>query len=167
MEVKGLERSKAKAEEVSIRLNKELNDVKVKHQESKVAMQKEHKIEEKFLKKDIGRLVSENTKLKKAADGTSLPSKAKSSKKTVKMVSATGNDSGPIDEESKYDPTEVICTLCEVVILDYKPKYFQELLINHACNKCEDSDYEDDTIRGISIELRSGSTVVRIPYPGN
>ena len=98
-------------------------------------MQKEHKIEEKFLKKDIGRLVSENTKLKKTVDGTSSPSKAKSSKKTAKMVSATGNDSGPIDEESKYDPTEVICTLCEVVILDYKAKYFQGLPINPACNK--------------------------------
>ena len=43
-EIKDLERSKAKAEEVSIRLNKELIDVKVKHQDAKILMQKEHEM---------------------------------------------------------------------------------------------------------------------------
>ena len=50
-EVKVLESSKEKAEEVSIRLNKELNNVRVKNQEATIAMQKEHKLEKNFLKK--------------------------------------------------------------------------------------------------------------------
>ena len=44
------------------------------------------------------------------------------------------------------------------MIPDYRPKYFQGIPINPACNNCADSDYEDDSNSSVIYDFISGST---------
>ena len=83
--------------------------------------------------------------MKKAADGSNT--KIKASKKADKkhIASKTSRrEELAASESSEYDPTEVYCTICAVKIPDYKPKYFEDIPINPACDKCFDSDYDDN-----------------------
>ena len=129
-EIEDLKRRIKKSDEVAIRLNKEVNDIRIRNQEEKAAIKKDHKLHVKWLKKDIGKLKSENLKLLKAKDTNKEGDKLRNPAK-FDIPDDTA-------EVSDFDPSTVICNICGVVIPDYQPKFFLGDEINPACAKCDD-----------------------------
>ena len=39
----------------------------------------------------------------------------------------------------------IFCTICAEPIMNYVPKYFLDLLINPACQDCDDTSEESET----------------------
>ena len=152
-EIQDLRRSNANADQVAIRLNKELNNVKVKYEEDKIIKQKEHKAEVKWLKKDIGKLNSKIIKMEKIKDAA------------TKLPNSVHTDSDTIMKVEEYDPTVVICSICSFIIPNYIPKYFMGHEINAACEKCysplDSSEAEDD------VKCTEGDDVSESSYREN
>ena len=147
LEINGLMSNNARTEEIAIRLNKELNNVKAGALEDKNVMQKDHKTEMKLLKKSIGKLTAENIKLKKAA--TTM-----SSNINLARTPAIEKEAHNAAVLYNYDSSEVICTICGIIIPDFTPKYFLGTEINPACKNCDPSDSDDSSIescRDVSV----------------
>ena len=78
-EVQDLKSRIGKSNDIVIRLNEKLTNIRSRYQAEKVAIQKDHKSYVKPLKKTIGKLTSKNIKLSKVKDATENVAKWKKS----------------------------------------------------------------------------------------
>ena len=138
----GLEGTCETARSIAIKLNTELCDIKVKHAEEVEKIKKNFKGETKQWRKELGKVRSENIKLKKR-----ISSIAEAESNAKSIFNQNNRDIDNDDVES-FDTTEIntenekkeICSLCGVFIENYVPKFFLGVPVNPACVKCEDKD---------------------------
>ena len=97
-EIKNLKHGNNLVREISNKVNKELNETKIKAKEEKTAILKEHKAEVKAWKRELGEAKKENINLKKKFD-----------KELAKLVTTT---SKLPDSPLKLSETECICSIC-------------------------------------------------------
>ena len=143
--------------EAADRINKELNDYKVKYSREKALQIKEHKAEIKVWRKDLGELKKENIKLKEK-----LSNKLDNQSVTASKVSSPATNENPHNQQPE---SEVVCSICANPILDYKPKYFLGEVFNPACNECDDSFDGDNSGPITSICKHTPQCVSRQPHP--
>ena len=143
-EIEDLKRRIKKSDEVAIRLNRELNNIRLRNQDEKVVMKKDHKIQLKSLKKTIGKLTGENLRLKKLKEQAAIEKVVRSMVRGKNNAEVVNSDTcGEDMDVSDYDPSTVICSLCGIIIQDYKPKFFLGEEINPACENCDDTVSSD------------------------
>jgi len=142
-----LEHVNKSAKESAVKLNKILNDTKVKFQHEKEFLQKEHKLEVKAWRKDLGQAIKNHKKLEKkfyALNSDNEVSINCSSKITSKENRNTTIDSVEIKQnQSETSVGETLCSICASCIPEYTPKYFMGEIMNTACNYCDDTAPDD------------------------
>ena len=150
-EIKSLQHANNLVREISNKVNKELNETKLKAKEEKAAILKEHKAEVKSWKRELGKANKENINMKKKLD-----------EEVTKIVTTASKlpDSPP-----KLSETEVICSICADPIVSFKPKYFLGEAFNPACNKCDDSFDGDNSGPDHEGCQHTPVCVIRQPHP--
>ena len=131
------------------RLDKEHNDSKIKSKSELAQVKKDFKIEIKEWRKELG----EERKIKIKLENKLVELKQKSEE-----VNETdeNNEDPPEKASSSWSSThsfssnkpseeDIFCTICAEEIPKYIPKFFLGTEMNPACDKCQDSDNEDDT----------------------
>ena len=145
--------------EATNRINKEMHQLKNKHLNEKAVLIKDHKIEVKAWRKDLGEMNRENIKLK-----AKLEKKLDEQAVVSEASAPPDNPPFPLKHEQQTEP-RVICSICADPIVNYKPKYFMGEVFNPACSKCDDSIEDDDTGADTSTCVHTPQCVSRQPYP--
>ena len=114
------------------RLNKELQDSKVKFKRERGEMIKSHKAEVKYWRKELGEQTKINIKLEKKLEDAKNQDLSKPTKKkeTVSEKSTFRNEK----------TNEITCSICASNIPDFTPEYFCGELLNPACEACKACD---------------------------
>ena len=136
-----LEVSNKIATESANKLNKIMNDSRKKYEKEKADLMKEHKIEIKAWKKDLGKANSKHLKLERKfallEDMTALspnPTDDQESTLTIQNLNVHTADS----------LEEVSCSMCSIINPNYVPDYLYGEIINPACRHCKGDLSEDD-----------------------
>ena len=132
--VRELEKANMIAREGSNRLNKELRESKQKFYQEKASIEKQHKLQVKAWRKELGESNKEKIKLQKQMEEKNYEKETKSEPQ---------NDVIPEPPVSHLLRAEVFCSICSEQIINYKPKYFLGEIFNPACENCDDS-FEGD-----------------------
>ena len=135
-----LENSKRNAAETAKRLNIQINANRKCHEEEKIRLINEHRIEVKAWKKDLGRANSNHIKLEKKL-ALIEASELEQPRTDLEPTSGTHTN---WKEPSMIVSQEEMCSMCTNVIPNYLPDYFMGETINPACHQCKGYDTEND-----------------------
>ena len=147
--IKELETANKTKKEITDKLNKNLNDLKVKFNKEKIELSKKHKGEVKYWRKELG----EETKIKiklleqlqdeeNNAIVKASTAKNKLKKKALKSASTLLNRNS--------NPSTTFCSICSLDIPKYVPEYFCGEKYNPTCESCKNKDYLDDIFSSFS-----------------
>ena len=153
-----LKKMNKNSREAADRINKELNEIKIKYSKEKAVLIKEHRAEIKVWRKDLGEVTKENIKLKEKLDN-----KLNDLSVTASEVSLPTHEN-PRNQQQQPE-SKVICNICANPILNYKPKYFLGEVFNPACSECDDSFEGDDSGPNTSTCKHTPQCVSRQPHP--
>ena len=133
------------------RLNKELQDSKIRFKREQSEMIKSHKGEVKHWRKELGEQIKINIKLERKLEdaknqGVSEPKKKK---ETVSEKSTFRNG----------NTNEITCSICASKIPDYTPEYFCGEVFNPACEACDSSRNPDDPFSSFASPSQPSSLV--------
>ena len=98
-------------------------------------MFKEHKVEVKSWRKDLGEANRKHIKLEKKFEKLEAP------KYSADEIHAKLVNSEP--DEVPFDSLDEICNICALPIKDFVPNYFMGEKVNPACSHCKDDNYDD------------------------
>ena len=140
VEIKELETANKTKKEISDKLNKNLNDLKVKYNKEKIELSKKHKAEVKHWRKELGEETKRKIKLLEQLKDEenneivkATTAKNKSKKKALKSASTLLNRNS--------NPSTTVCSICSLDIPEYVPEYFCGEKYNPTCESCKDKDY--------------------------
>ena len=133
--IKNLEIAATKAKESAVMLNKMVNDNRIKYEEEKLAMYKEHKSEVKSWKKDLGEANRKHLTLEKKFNILKATEKTNEQGKKAKQLLTSAEPSVDLTLAVGVD-TKEICSICGQHILNFIPDYFMGEKINPACFDC-------------------------------
>ena len=141
-QIKDLEVSNKKVNEIADKFHKELIETKRKFKKDNAAMVKQHKAEVKSWRLDLGEEMRLNIKLeeklKHIVDNGSDSS--------IPEIDDISNGSFGASElfTSSQSEKETCCSICSIVIKDYSPQYFLKEIVNPACDTCKDHSLHSD-----------------------
>ena len=168
-EIANLKIANKAAKEASEILNKKLTETRLKGEQEKAKLRKEHKAEVKARKKDLGETINKKIKLeKKLKELTDHCSSSTSSSGSTSIPGASeaevpNTENVTLGNQSPYSDT--MCSICADPIPNYKPKYFLGEIFNPACDNCDDSFEGDDTGPDHNGCKHTPVCVIRQPHP--
>ena len=132
-EINDLEKSNKVKDEVSNKLRKELNDIKIKVNKEKNEMTRNHKSEIKYWRKELGDEKKTNNKLREklVKNGENITPEAKEIKSENKRRKTKNSKVSIIPSEA------IICSISAQIIPGYTPEYFCGEQIHPACELCK------------------------------
>ena len=140
-----LEKANQTARLVADRLNKALTDTRVSFEQEKNIILKEHKVDIKSWKKDLGKARQNQIKLEKKLE---LLQNTNIYKETV--ISEHDSKCSASDVPPSTEVVETTCSICAIPIPNFIPSYFCGEQINSVCEKCLDSSQYDDPFASFS-----------------
>ena len=140
-EINDLENNIKVKVKLSEKLNKELNETKIRAERDKAATSKTHKAEVKSLKKDLGEERKKTIKVEKKLENIQNDRLARSEKLESSIQPGPGRE--VLSSSSSRLLHQTSRSICAQEIINYKPKYFLGEAFNPACNDCDDS-FEGD-----------------------
>ena len=127
------------ASKSAVMLNKIINDNRVRFEEEKLAIFKEHKNEVKAWKKDLGNANKKHIKLEKKFDALINNNVAVQHQQIVNLQTDIKSQAKKEAAQATCFSMEsnVLCCICSAPIFDYVPDYFLGEKFNPACSKCK------------------------------
>ena len=134
-EIMDLERANKVKSEVADKIKKNLKEVKEKFQKEKTDITRNHKLEVKYWRKQLGEETKTKIKLKEKLEDPKNNTKPET--KSKKRIFKKKSDNNKTIETPI---TTTLCSLCGVDIPNYIPEYFCGEKYNPACEKCKEND---------------------------
>ena len=135
--INNLEKEILVCKEATTTINNAYNNNRIKFENEKIELFKQHKNEVKSWRRELGDMTKKHKNLERKFN--SLKAKDVNSKDLVKIDSGVMED--VIIAEPAYSPTsEIMCTICSIVIDNYIPVYFCGHEVNPACSRCRSDD---------------------------
>ena len=149
-EIKDLENLNKKGRQASDKLSKEISRIKAKFEKEKETILKEHRIEIKFWKKELGEETKHRIKLEKKMKERE-PLKAIMEKATgcfdedlnKNLINSKSSETSSSSTSTTINTTE--CTICAEPIPNYKPTLFFGTKMNPACDLCKSPSLDTET----------------------
>ena len=143
-EIKTLEAANKIKKEISDKLNKNMNDLKVKYNKEKIETSKKHKAEVKNWRKKLGEETKTKIKLREQLQEYNKidTTRKKKLKKNLKYASPLINENN--------NQSSIFCSICSLDIPNYIPEYFCGEKYNPTCETCKDENYSDDVFSSFS-----------------
>ena len=135
--IENLEIVNKNARDSALTLNKMVNHNRVKYEEEKLALFKEHKCEVKMWRKELGEATRNHVNLQRKFDQLCADNENSSLKPNSQ---ALVYEAVPPEPEPRSS-SDVFCSICSDHIPKFIPEYFWGDKINPACQKCN-IDYE-------------------------
>ena len=148
-EIKNLQAANKTRKEISDKLNKNMNDLKVKYIKEKSEISKKHKAEVKNWRKKLGEETKTKIKLKEQLqdkENNKIDKEATTRKKKLKKNQKSAS---PLIKE-KNNPSSIFCSICSLEIQNYIPEYFCGEKFNPTCQTCKDENNSDDVFSSFS-----------------
>ena len=136
-----LEISNKKLRETANKLNKELNETKVKFGKKKKLIYKQHRAEIKSWRKELGEEIKEKIKLEEKLKENVVENDEPNIENVELPDSLLASNSLRLALPTSK---ETACSICSTTIANYKPKIFLDETFNPACESCDDSFPSDD-----------------------
>ena len=168
--IEELEATNKTRKEISDKLNRNLNDLKVKHNKEKMELSKKYKAEIKYWRKQLGEQTKMKIKLEEQlqdGENNEIVKPTTTKKKLKKQVLK------PVKLNKNSNSSTTSCSICSLDIPEYVPEYFCGEKFNPTCESCKDKDFSDDLFSSFSspqqpVSLASHWLVpLRWPPPQN
>ena len=126
------------AKEASNKLNEVLGQKRVKFEKEKSLLVREHRVEVKAMKKDLGDERRERIKLEKKLENFLNEKEKDQVHQKNKKTKNVKNTTEP--ELPQYTNLGTFCSICAEPVENYQPDYFCGEKYNPACHACKSND---------------------------
>ena len=148
-------------------LNRMVNDNRVKYEEEKLTISKNHKNEVKLWKKDLGNANKRHIKLEKkfmVLSNNNMEAEYRNKTLCLSDEFKTSNDMTtneimPLCVDIPSSTSKELCSLCAEEIMHYVPDYFLGEKINAACLKCKNNEEESNPLSSFPLDGLPSSLV--------
>ena len=135
---KELESRYNSASQSAVVLNKIINENRVKYEEEKLMLFKDHKNEIKSWKKDLGKANKKHIKLEKKFEALLLINNTVPDQQNETIKDDTSRTLSLAEEpQTSSKASTILCSMCSDPILQYVPEYFMGEKFNPACRRCK------------------------------
>ena len=140
IEIQHLEMSANKNNDISNKLNKKLSESTEKFKKEKSGIFKEHKVEVKFWRNELGEVTREKIKLEEKLNAAENLLKSSLPHLDLNPIGKKSSSPTKVSQTVSITSDETLCSICAVSIVNYVPKYFLGEQFNPACDDCQDKD---------------------------